>query len=127
MRRGFTLLEILIALGVLGTAMVAVAGAINTSARRVLAARENLVASRIASARLHEVLSRNKPEPDSGVEESHPGFSWEVLTEEAAYWIGDLELAQRSLRIEVVIRWRDGSRELHLVSRRPAEIEGGRR
>lgn len=107
--------------------MVAVAGAIDSSARRVLAARENLVAARLGSARLHEVLAMKEPEADSGVSETHPDYSWEILIEESPFWIGELELASRTLRIEVVIRWRNGERELHLVSRRPAKIEGARR
>lgn len=127
MRRGFTLLEILIALGLLGTAMVAVAGAIDTSARRVLAARENLVAARVASALLHEVLATKEPAPDAGVSEAHPDFTWEVRIDEEPFHIGELELAARTLRIEVEVRWKQGQRSILLVSRRPPRIEGGRR
>jgi hypothetical protein len=121
------LLEVLIALGILGTAMVAVSGAIDSSARRVLAARENLVAGRLAQAKLHEVLSSREMTEEEGVSEFHPAYHWRVRLKEEEFHLGKLDFAPKTQRVEVLVTWRGGARRLSLVSRRQEKIEGARR
>lgn len=118
-RRGFTLLEILCAIGLMGTAMVAVAGAIDTCAERILAARENLVAARLADARLQEALALDDPEAaaGAGVGDEDRRFQYTVEVRDEPVTLAELELGKRNKLIEVVVTWRHGERRLVVQTR----------
>ena len=67
--RGFSLIEVIFATGVLGAALVTVAGLLITSADVLLAARQRTTASALASATL-EALLADEDALRSGVESS---------------------------------------------------------
>ena len=118
-RRGFTLLEVLIALGMVATGLVAVAGAIDVSAARVRDARRLVLAGRIARTRLAEVLIAEDPRelPRAGV--SVDGrYRWTLEVREEAFTIEELELDPRTQVCTVTVRWLDGARSVSLTTRR---------
>ena len=55
--QGFSLIEVLVATGILGAAAVALSGLCITSADALLAAKQRSIAATIASARLEELLA----------------------------------------------------------------------
>ena len=55
--RGFSLIEVVIATGILGTALITVAGLLTMSTDALLAARQRTAAAALASARLEELLA----------------------------------------------------------------------
>ena len=55
--RGFSLIEVVIATGILGTALVTVAALLTMSTDALLAARQRTAAAALASARLEELLA----------------------------------------------------------------------
>lgn len=117
----------LCAAGILGTAMVAVAGAIEASARRVREARDAVVAGRLASAKLEEalVLRSAADAADSG---EHPGredMRWRVVVDEGAFQLGELELGEDWALVTVEVTWRGGDRRTVQSSRRPKLRDDG--
>lgn len=126
-RGGFTLLEILIAVGIVGAALMAVASAIDACAVRVLEARRILAAARLARAKLDTVMlaRRVDEEAGSGTFEGHPGLAWRVEIAEEPFRLGTLELAPETRRVTVVLEWEGLGRRLELVARRPAELKDG--
>ena len=55
--RGFSLIEVVFAIGILGTALVTVAALLTTSADALLAARQRTTALALASATLEDLLA----------------------------------------------------------------------
>src|SRR5688572_20846819 len=55
--RGFSLIEVVIAAGILGTALITVAALLTMSTDALLAARQRTAAAALASARLEELLA----------------------------------------------------------------------
>ena len=55
--RGFSLIEVVIATGILGTALITVAALLTMSTDALLAARQRTAAAALASARLEELLA----------------------------------------------------------------------
>jgi Tfp pilus assembly protein PilV len=55
--RGFSLIEVIIAAGILGTALITVAALLAMSTDALLAARQRTAAAALASARLEELLA----------------------------------------------------------------------
>lgn len=123
-RRGFTLLEVLIAVGILGGALMAVAGAVDIGARRIMLARELVVASRLANSILQEVLATEDLGDvlGEGAFEDHRGFRWRVDAEEEGFEIAELELAPEMRKVTIEVTWRAGDRRVVLVTRRPLEL-----
>lgn len=128
-RRGFTLLEVLLALGMVATGLVAVAGAVDVSAARVLDARRLVVAGRIARSRLAEVLITPDPRdlPRAGVSEDRR-YRWTLEVREESFELEELELDPKTLACTVTVSWLDGARSFQLTTRRPPRrLDGGPR
>lgn len=120
-KQGFTLLEIFLALGMVGTALVAVAGAVQMCGRRVREARQLLVASRVAEAQLNLALQSIDPDKldTSGRDDGHPDYRWELSVEEGEpYPFQDLTLGERTWVIRVRVHWDRDRRQFEAVARR---------
>lgn len=126
-RRGFTLLEIMLALGMIGTALVAVAGAVDVAASRVRDARRLVVAGRLARARLAEVLVAPDPRelPKAGASEDG-AYRWTLDVREEAFELEELELDPRTLVCTVEVTWLEGARQVSLTTRRPRRSTDGK-
>lgn len=124
-RKAFTLLEILVALAILATAVVAVMGSIRHSLSMQRAGQRAAEAAFLARARLEALLS--EPElregNDAGSFDGHPSFRWKSRIERAELPLpeGPSDL----LDVQLVVSWNDGHpREvrlstLHRNRRRP--------
>jgi len=118
-RRGFTLLEILIALSIVGSSLVIVLGNINHAVLIYRVAKETAVATNIAQERLQSVLSskdRIREMSDSGRVKDDPRFDYAVsVTEFSLPGFEKNDLAGL-FRVEVTVRWSSSvQRQVRLV------------
>lgn len=109
MRKGFTLLEVVIAMAILGAGAVALASLFSGSLRLAEGARDVSAAAVYASQRLEEALLA--PEPAAGVEKGDFGgkYRWTARTEFLP--AGTEETAWRPARIVVTVAWGDPGAE----------------
>ena len=129
LKRGFTLLEIFLSLGIVGTALVAIAGAVQVSGRRVRSARKLLRASRIANAKMNHALQTIDPSEleRSGVDPDLPEFRWELEVEEGElYEFEDFNLGDKTWVIRVQVRWDNGKKSFSATARRLKNLTGAR-
>lgn len=77
-RGGFTLIEVLVALGIAGGSLVLVLSAVNGSQRRSVQAQEDLSVVRAAEDELEECLLGMEG-ATAGDLRGKPGWTWEVL------------------------------------------------
>lgn len=119
-RRAFTLLEVMMALGLVATALVAVAGAVDVSAARVRDARRLVVAGRIARARLAEVLIAKDPRelPRAGATDDGL-YRWTLDVREEPFELEELELDPTTQVCAVTVTWLEGARSVTFTTRRP--------
>jgi len=94
---GFTLIEILVALGIAGSALLLVLSANNASLRRSVGAREDLRLLRASESKYEEVLSGIE-KGASGDLEGAAGCRWEVFR--AKTHVAGLK---KLLRVEFVV------------------------
>jgi type II secretory pathway pseudopilin PulG len=114
-RAGFSFLEILIALGILGTAVVVVIGHVNHAVAMYRVARETVVATSLAQARLSAIVGSREPlreRRDKGTVKEDPRFAYSERIEEFSLPAPGLEKDDLKgiLRAEVVIHWESGAR-----------------
>jgi hypothetical protein len=109
-----------------GTGLVAVAGAIDVAAARVRDARRLVLAGRLARTRLAEVLIARDPRdlPRSGASEDGR-YRWSLDVREEAFELAELELDPRTLVCTVTVTWLDGARSVTLTTRRPQQLVDG--
>ena len=81
---GFTLLEIIIALTILGISMGVILSSFSTSLKNIRVISEYDLASFLAQSKMEETLSLQEIEEDDevGYFEEFPNFSWERVIEE---------------------------------------------
>jgi general secretion pathway protein I len=110
---GFTLLEMVVAIAILGLALGALYQAASGATRNVRTDEKYAYSVELARS----LLAANAVVPEDGLQlqgETAGGFAWRVLTRAI-----DLErtpLARASLHdIEVIVSWRDGSKERRVV------------
>lgn len=120
-RAGFSLLEILIAVAILGTSLVVVIGHVNHAVHMYRIARETVVATGLAQAKLAELVS---PPPGDSVHEGSDGgtfredgrFSYRSVISQAELPGIDKSQLSGLYRVEVVVEWTsDVHREIKLV------------
>ena len=87
-RKGYTLLEVLIALSILATAMTALAGSIGVSSRQALFSYDLTTATQLARSKMidmeYEVIREQFPNRElnySGSFDDYKGFTWEAKIE----------------------------------------------
>ena len=105
---GFTLLEVIIALAILGAGLMGLLELLSGSLRLSGGARDVTAASVYASQRLEEALLA--PSPVEGVETGLFGerFRW---TMETSFLPEEEKLPFRPTRIQVTVAWDDGAKE----------------
>ncbi|MDA8123409.1 MAG: prepilin-type N-terminal cleavage/methylation domain-containing protein [Deltaproteobacteria bacterium] len=107
-RDGFTLLEVIVALAILGAGLLGLMELLSGSLRLSGGARDVTAASVYASQRLEEALLA--PSPVEGVETGLFGEKYRWTTE-TSFLAGEELPVFRPVRIQVTISWGDGARE----------------
>lgn len=113
--KGFTLLEILVALAILATAVTIIFQLFSASLRNISVSEDVVAASVRAEAKIREVLSKEELSADSWTEETNDGYKFAVNITEALQQKTD-SLPLQVLQIDVAITWIKNSKErsLHL-------------
>ncbi len=93
-RRGFTLVEVLAALLLIGIVLPAIMEGISVSQRTAYTARTSLEAAALAEAKLDEIVasgqwSSSASSGDFG--EDHPGYRWEMQVADRDYNVSEVE------------------------------------
>jgi len=107
-RAGFTLLEVIVALVILGAGMLGLLELLSGSLRLSGTARDTTAASVYASQRMEEALLA--PSPVEGVETGFFGerYRW---TMETSFLPEEEPVPFRPTRIQVTVSWDDGAQE----------------
>ena len=121
MNRGFTLLEVLVTLVILGTVLAIVAQGFTWSARTTGEAAQETLAAMLADLKMTELETSEASlvQGDSGEFEDHQGFRYEIETEAD-------EENEGLYEVSVTVSWKDGEDDrsfvLHrLMRERPGE------
>lgn len=109
MRRGFTLLEVVIAMAILGAGIAALLALFAGSLRLAGGARDTSAAAVYASQRLEEALLA--PSPEEGEETGPFGEKYRWVTRTTVLPPGAEESPFRAVRIEVTVSWGDPGAE----------------
>lgn len=111
--RGFTLLEVMVAVGLLAFAMVAILGTVSHNINLAGKATDNMIAMSLADEIASRIDAEGLP-PDSqksGRFENHPDFEWYVS-------VAPFNLSQFKARmnlVSVIITW-DGGEESYEIT-----------
>jgi prepilin-type N-terminal cleavage/methylation domain-containing protein len=117
-RRGFTLLEILIAVCILGTSLVVVIGHVNHAVRLYRVARETIVATSLARARLDELTGTRDPlreRTEAGPVKEDTRFHYAISIREYQLPGFEKDDVKGLFRVEASIDWDHGVRRVRLV------------
>ena len=110
---GFTLLEILVALAILATAVTIIFQLFSASLRNISVSEGVVAASVRAEAKMREVLSKEELSADSWTEDTNDGYKFTVdITETLQQKTDSLPL--QLLQIDVAISWIKNSKERSL-------------
>lgn len=105
---GFTLLEVLVTLAVLGFSFLVLLQTDGLNASRTIHARKLHGAVRLAESRMEELFSKGSEEIISQEGEQEDGsYSWETVVSDTEY--EDLK------EVRLTVRWVEGSREEEYV------------
>lgn len=113
-RRGFTLIEVLVATGILGGALVVVLSSVGSSARMQRAAVSHLVEARLLHEKMTELLASpdlTEGFRDGGGFENHPSLLWSVEVDRPPLPFYEGALTDHtSTLLRVVLSLRDSGR-----------------
>lgn len=110
--RGFTLLEIMVALAILGTGFLLVVQLFSGGARLASASDEFLKGVSLANHKFAELEIENfETEATAGVFEQEPGFRWEMEVEPFASPLNNPEAGIQLSQVILKVLWGDGPRE----------------
>jgi prepilin-type N-terminal cleavage/methylation domain-containing protein len=112
-RGGFTLLEVLVALAVLGIAVTVVFQLFSANLQALSASENHVEVSLRAAARLRELLDDRELSERAWSEISPEGYRLEIAVREALADRTDL-LPVRLLEVDLTVRWNRGNRERSL-------------
>jgi prepilin-type N-terminal cleavage/methylation domain-containing protein len=101
---GFTLLEILVALAILATAVTIIFQLFSASLRNIAVSEDVVTASVRAEAKMREILSKEELSVDSWTENTNDGYKFEVNITETLQQKTD-SLPLQLLQIDVAIAW----------------------
>ncbi|MEM7008556.1 MAG: prepilin-type N-terminal cleavage/methylation domain-containing protein [Thermodesulfobacteriota bacterium] len=107
-QKGFTLLEVIIAVAIMGAAMAILLGAVNRNLVQASLSKNQSIAQALAQQKLTEIELNGYPEvgTEQGTYENYPGFNWYVNV--LPY---DIEQLGTEIRIVMVdIAWDEGNR-----------------
>jgi len=108
-RKGFTLLEVVIAMAILGAGIAALLALFAGSLRLAGGARDTAAAAVYASQRLEEALLA--PNVEEGEETGPFGAKYRWVTRTTVLPPGEEEKPYRAVRIEVTVTWGDPGAE----------------
>ncbi len=103
MRKGFTLLEVVVAMALLGVGMAALFALFSGSLRLAGGSRDTSAAAVYASQRLEEALLA--PDPAEGEESGPFGDKYRWVTRTRFLAPGEEDSPYRPVRIEVTVIW----------------------
>jgi len=111
---GFTLLEVVIAVAIMGTALVVLIGSVNRNLDISIKSRNMQIASTLAERLITRVELERLPEirEDSGTFDQYPEFNWFLSV--APYNIASIGTQIRIVR--VVITWDQGNESIEIFS-----------
>ena len=109
MRKGFTLLEVVVAMAILGAGIAALLALFAGSLRLAGGARDTSAAAVYASQRLEEALLA--PNPEEGEETGPFGEKYRWITRTTVLPPGGQESPYRAVRIAVTVSWGDPGEE----------------
>ena len=109
---GFTLLEVLVAVAIIGTALVMLLGSVNGNLVIASKVRDVQIASNLAQKILTEIDLEGYPEvrDESGEFEEAPGFEWYLTV--LPYDITQIDTELRIVR--VLITWDEGNEDFEI-------------
>lgn len=112
-QKGFTLLEVIIAVAIMGASMAVLLGSVNKSIVEASKSRNQFIAQTLAQEKISEIELEGYPDVgrEQGTFEEFPGFNWYVNI--IPYEIGQLELEIRIVMVDV--GWDEG-RNVYRVS-----------
>ncbi len=115
-RTGFTLLEILVAVAILGIAVTVVLQLFSADLRAIAASDDYVTALTMAEAKMREVLDSDSLSEGSQSEATGDGYRVDVSVSSAS---GDRteNLQVMLLDVSVTLRWTKGAREKSLTLR----------
>ena len=110
---GFTLLEILVALAILATAVTIMFQLFSASLRNIAVSEDVVAASLKAEAKMREVLSKEELVVDSWEEQTDDGYRFVVNITDTLQQKTD-SLPMQLLQVDVAITWTKNSKERSL-------------
>jgi len=110
---GFTLLEILVSLAILATAVTIIFQLFSASLRNISVSEDVVAASVRAEAKMREVLSKEELSADSWTEDTNDGYKFTVNITETLQQKTD-SLPLQLLQIDVAISWIKNAKERSL-------------
>jgi general secretion pathway protein I len=106
--RGFTLLEVMVALAIMAGAILTLISAFNYQLNQVTRNREETVAALMGRAKLEELELQKDPKPAEGsFAPANPDLHWKLETEPTYVPIVK--------RLTMTVTWNEGKRRLALV------------
>jgi prepilin-type N-terminal cleavage/methylation domain-containing protein len=113
---GFTLLEILVALVILGTAVVIVLQLFSSGLRSIHASEDLALASLTAEAKFQEILEDPALDEKITTEVTESGYRFDLAVTEALKERTE-NLTIKMLQVDLTVRWITGSKERSLTLR----------
>ncbi|MEE9253228.1 MAG: type II secretion system protein [Thermodesulfobacteriota bacterium] len=112
-QRGFSLLEVLVAVVILGSSAAVLLGAVNSSLLQSARSKNLILAGSLAQKKLAEIELTGQPEPfeDQGEFEEAPGFAWTLVIEPAAM----PRLGSELMLVRLVITWDEGTEDFEII------------
>lgn len=107
--KGFTLLEVLVALAILATAVTIIFQLFSASLRNIGVSEDVVLATVKAEAKLREVLSSEELIEDSWTETTNDGYTFAVNITETLQEKTD-SLPVQVLQVELVVSWMKNSK-----------------
>jgi len=111
--KGFTLLEILIALAILATAVTIIFQLFSASLRNIAVSEDMVSATVRAEAKMREVLSVDELTADSWSETTSDGYTFDINITETLQQKTD-SLPVQVLQLELAISWQKNSKQRSL-------------
>jgi len=112
--RGFTLLEVLVAIAILGIAITVVLQLFSANLRAISVSGDYVSAATKAEAKMREILSDDKLSEKSSSETTDDGYRIDVSVTDALKERTD-NLQVRILEIDLTVHWTRGTKERSLA------------
>ncbi len=120
--KGFTLLEVLVAVAILGIAVTVVIQLFSANLRAIASSKEYIYASGKAEAKMRDILDDGEISETSFAEISDDGYRIDVLIAEVLHERTE-NLQVRLLEIDLTVYWTSGAHEKSLTLRSMKVLE----